>query len=103
MLRALGLASHDPEQGLAELASPEASPEQRAELVLLERALRSIESADSLAWMLRYVEGMKLEEVAAACDASLATIKRRIARADVHVRAHVALQIPPTSEPGDET
>lgn len=104
MLRALGFAPHDPERGLAELASDEASPEQRAELVLLERTLASIDSADRVAWMLRYVEGMKLEEVAGACEASLATIKRRIVRADRHVRAHVALDTSPLApEAGDET
>jgi RNA polymerase sigma-70 factor (ECF subfamily) len=39
--------------------------------------------------MLRLVEGLELAEVAWACGCSLATVKRRIAAADVAVRAHV--------------
>jgi RNA polymerase sigma-70 factor (ECF subfamily) len=37
---------------------------------------------DRIAFVLRHVEGMELTEVAAVCEVSLATIKRRIARAD---------------------
>jgi DNA-directed RNA polymerase specialized sigma24 family protein len=39
--------------------------------------------------MLRHVEGYELQEIADACDASLATVKRWLARADEVVRAHV--------------
>jgi DNA-directed RNA polymerase specialized sigma24 family protein len=38
--------------------------------------------------MLRHVEGYELTEVAEACGASLATIKRWLQRADEVVRAH---------------
>jgi RNA polymerase sigma-70 factor (ECF subfamily) len=91
LLRWLGIDS-EPESGLADLAAEEATQEHRAELVLLDRALGSLDPGDRLAWVLRHVEGFELGEVAAACDASLATIKRRIARADAVVRAHVDLQ-----------
>lgn len=93
LLRVLGLASGEPEGGLAELASSAASPEQHGELVLLDRALAKLGPADRLAWMLRCVEGMQLDEVASACACSLATAKRRIAAADRVVRAHVALDV----------
>ncbi len=38
--------------------------------------------------MLRHVEGLALEEVAEACECSLATVKRRVAAAEVVVRHH---------------
>jgi RNA polymerase sigma-70 factor, ECF subfamily len=41
--------------------------------------------------MLRHVEGLALDEVALACDCSLATIKRRLDRANEYVRARVAI------------
>ncbi|WP_157068998.1 RNA polymerase sigma factor [Sandaracinus amylolyticus] len=92
LLRALGLASGEPEGGLASLASDACSPDQRAELALLDRALAKLAAADRIAWSLRYVEDMPLEDVARSCGCSLATVKRRIARADEHVRAHVSFE-----------
>jgi RNA polymerase sigma-70 factor (ECF subfamily) len=50
---------------------------------------------ERVAFALRFVEGMELAEAAAACRVSLATIKRRISRAEVRflarARAHPAL------------
>lgn len=97
LLRFLGLASGEPE-GLSELAGAEATQEQRAELVFLDRALGLLAAADRVAWSLRYVEGMQLDEVADHCGCSLATAKRRIAAADVVVRKHAALD---TDERGE--
>jgi RNA polymerase sigma-70 factor (ECF subfamily) len=37
---------------------------------------------DRIAFALRFVQGMELTEVAAACEVSLATIKRRLAKAE---------------------
>lgn len=90
MLAWLGIDA-EPEGGLAELASDAASPDQRAELVLLDRALARLAPAERIAWMLRCVEGLPLDDVARACGCSLATAKRRIAAAERAVRAHVAL------------
>jgi DNA-directed RNA polymerase specialized sigma24 family protein len=42
--------------------------------------------------MLRHVEGLRLDEVAEAMECSLATAKRRIQRADRHVRADVRIE-----------
>jgi RNA polymerase sigma-70 factor, ECF subfamily len=92
LLRMFGLAGDDTELGLAELASERASPDQHAELVLLDRTLRNLPVAERIAWTLRHVEGMRLEDVAASCACSLATAKRRIAAADRVVRVHVALE-----------
>jgi len=53
------------------------------------RALRAVYTVlermrvdERIAFALRYVEGMELTEVAEACDVSLATIKRRLRRAE---------------------
>ena len=43
-----------------------------------------------LAWMLRYVEGMSLGEVAIECSCSLATAKRRISATEERIEAFVA-------------
>lgn len=101
LLRMLGLWSGEPEAGLAELASTEASPDQRAELVLLDRVLGTIAPANRIAWTLRCVEGMQLEDVATSCACSLATVKRRIAAADSVIRAHVAIEGPAIEAGGE--
>lgn len=74
---------------LALEAADHVTAEQRAELRLVDRALASLPFELRTAWVLRHVLGHRLEEVAAACDCSLATIKRRIAAAEAHVAAHV--------------
>lgn len=45
------------------------------------RVLDRLPADERLAFALRFVQGMELGDVALACDVSLATIKRRIARA----------------------
>jgi RNA polymerase sigma-70 factor (ECF subfamily) len=97
LLRVFGLRSGESESRLAQLVSSAASPEQHVELALLDGALSRLPAADRIAWTLRRVEGMRLEDVALSCRCSLATAKRRIAAADRVVRAHVALD-----ETGDE-
>ena len=91
LLRTLGFDTTSPDAGIAAQASSEISPEQRAELVLLDRVLAGLPAAERVAWSLRCVEGMRLEEVALACSCSLATVKRRIAAAHAVVSKHVAL------------
>jgi RNA polymerase sigma-70 factor (ECF subfamily) len=70
-----------PPPGLVTLALPDATAEARAELALLDGALAQLAVDDRVAWILRHVEGLELTEVASACGCSLATAKRRIARA----------------------
>jgi len=83
------LGGDDPTARLEEQASSEASPEQRAELALLDRALARLPQKLRTAWILRNVVGCQLDEVAAACECSLATVKRRITDAEATVRAHL--------------
>lgn len=74
---------------LQSMAQTGTSPELCTELGLLDLALSTLPEPDRAAWVLRYVEGYALEEVAILCRCSLATAKRRINKARVIVSAHV--------------
>src|SRR5262245_3668059 len=63
------------------IASPDADPEQRAQVARLYAALDGMPAAERVAWALRHVEGERLEDVARLTGCSLATAKRRIASA----------------------
>ena len=60
-------------------------PADRARVDALYQALDSLPSDLRLPWVLHRIEGEKLEEVAAACEVSLATVKRRIADAEARI------------------
>lgn len=92
LLRVLGLDRGSDDASLEALAAPSLRPDDRAELALADRVLRRLPSGPRIAWMLRRVEGLPLAEVAAACDCSLATAKRRIATADAEMARHVSFQ-----------
>lgn len=89
LLGLLGLDKTKDDVPLESLVDEAASPEARVELRWLDAALARIDARDRIAWMLRHVEGSSLEEVAEACECSLATAKRRIAAADAVVRRHL--------------
>ena len=69
------------DDGLTELPYRGLSPDEHAILQSLYRALAALPVDERLAWTLRHVEGASLEEVAEGCTCSLATAKRRIAKA----------------------
>jgi RNA polymerase sigma-70 factor, ECF subfamily len=89
LMRVLGLDRGADDATLAALAAPDTGADQRAELALVDRVLGTVNTNVRIAWMLRFVEGLELAEVASACGCSLATVKRRIAAAESAVRAHV--------------
>lgn len=91
LLRSLGLDQSVDDAPLETLARPDASAEARLELAMLDQALSKLGAAERIAWMLRCVEGLSLDEVAAQCGCSLATVKRRISVARMHVRRYVAV------------
>lgn len=64
-----------------EVASPDASPEQRALLARVYQALDRLPTEERFAWTLRHIEGEDLQTIAERLDLSLATVKRRIAAA----------------------
>ncbi|MCA9574407.1 MAG: RNA polymerase sigma factor [Sandaracinaceae bacterium] len=67
---------------LASQASERAGQEARADLRIIDRALDRLGAAERIAWILRRLHGHSLGEVADLVGCSLATAKRRIARAD---------------------
>ena len=87
----LGLVRPSDDSVLESSAHPDASPELRTELALLDRVLARLPDVERAAWMLRYVEGYGLDDVARLCGCSIATAKRRILRARTLVAAHVDL------------
>jgi RNA polymerase sigma-70 factor (ECF subfamily) len=78
-------ADHD----YTQLADRAASPQDRALLGELYRALDRLPVQHRLAWTLRHAEGLELIDVAQACDCSLATVKRWIAAAEAVLRMEV--------------
>jgi RNA polymerase sigma-70 factor (ECF subfamily) len=89
LLRAFGLDRGHDDATLARLALSPLDTETRSELGRLDAAMADLPAQHRVAFMLRHVEGYELQEIADACDASLATVKRWLARADEVVRAHV--------------
>jgi len=78
MWRFLGL---DRDAGLAELVDPAASPVDRLLLRAVYRVLDDMPVENRLAFSLHYIEGERMQAVASLCGCSLATAKRRVARA----------------------
>jgi RNA polymerase sigma-70 factor (ECF subfamily) len=64
-----------------QIADRQASPDERALVGEVYRLLDELPAEQRSAWVLRYVEGEKVERVAEMCGCSLATVKRRIAAA----------------------
>lgn len=68
-----------------EPVAPDASPEQRALLSRVYGVLDQVPVEHRIAWILRHMEGEKLEDVARLCGCSLATAKRRISSAQTAI------------------
>ncbi len=81
MRRLWRLCGLSPPEQYEQLAATSASPEDRATISFLYTALDELPAAERLAWILRHIEGERLEQVAVQCGCSLATAKRRIAAA----------------------
>jgi RNA polymerase sigma-70 factor (ECF subfamily) len=67
--------------GATEIADRAASPDDRALLAALSAIMAGLPRAQRRAWALRYLDGEQLEDIAARCRCSLATVKRRIGEA----------------------
>jgi RNA polymerase sigma-70 factor, ECF subfamily len=88
LLAMIGLGRAAEAISLDDLADERVSPDARVELRWLDAALSELDDKTRIAWMLRHVEGLSLEETADACECSLATAKRRIAAGDAIVKSH---------------
>lgn len=85
LLRRLGLENTEGDARFEMLASTVATPEQRAELSLIDELLQRRPAAERIAWILRRVEGYSSEEVATLMGISLSTARRHLARIDARV------------------
>lgn len=81
-----------PSEELPEVDSGAASGEVRDALRATYAVLDALPVDERIAFVLRFIDGMELTEVAAACDTSLATIKRRLARASARFEAEARKQ-----------
>jgi RNA polymerase sigma-70 factor, ECF subfamily len=86
LLSSLGFCSLAGDASLDALARQDCPEESRVELALIGKALERVSAAERIAWILRHVEGMSLDEVAQQTASSLATAKRRIARAAASIQ-----------------
>jgi RNA polymerase sigma-70 factor (ECF subfamily) len=91
LLRALGLDRGADDVTLERLAAPVLSAEHKAELARVDVALRTLSERERTAWILRFVHGHELTEVAELSSVSLATVKRLLNRAQGHVARHVSM------------
>jgi len=87
LMSVLGLKTAEPVD-LDALASPDASPHVRAQIAQIYALLRTLPTDERIAWVLRCVEGHDLETVARMTRCSLATVKRRISRAQKFLDEH---------------
>lgn len=67
---------------LAEVASPEVDPDVLDAYQRTYAVLDKMPADERVVFALRYIDRMELAPIAAACDVSLATVKRRLARAE---------------------
>lgn len=88
LLGLLGMGKSSEPVDLDALASPAASPHARAQIAQIYALLQTLPADDRIAWILRSVEGHDLETVAQMTDCSLATVKRRISRAQHFLDEH---------------
>lgn len=81
LLARLGLLNRDPTD-LDELAARTVSPEIAAELKAAYAAVERLHAESRTAFLLRRVEGLRLEEIATHLNVSLSTVKRRLGAAE---------------------
>src|SRR3954468_23682992 len=84
----LGLGRGSEPVDLDAIASPDASPHVRAQIAQIYALLRTLPADDRISWTLRCVEGHDLDSVAKLTRCSLATVKRRISRAQHFLDDH---------------
>jgi RNA polymerase sigma-70 factor (ECF subfamily) len=88
LLRLFGLGRAQDPIDLESIASDEAPPAARAELAQIYALLQTIDPDDRIAWTLRFVDGHELNDAARLAGCSLATVKRRIGRAQQFLEDH---------------
>jgi RNA polymerase sigma-70 factor (ECF subfamily) len=87
LMKTLGIGHADPVE-IDAIASASASPLVRAQIAQIYALLQTLPTDERIAWTLRAVEGHELETVAQLTRCSLATVKRRIGRAQGWLDEH---------------
>jgi RNA polymerase sigma-70 factor (ECF subfamily) len=90
-LRFVGLAVDCEGLSLDELAQATIATDLRATLMHVDGVLSTLSDEVRAAWLLRFVEGYRFDEISAACGCSLATAKRRVERAHSQVREQLQI------------
>jgi RNA polymerase sigma-70 factor (ECF subfamily) len=98
LLERLGLSGED-DANLERLVDPSAGPELRAQCRELDQALSGLSVNLRVAWVLRFVEGCSLPEVAEYQRCSLATVKRHLADAHRRLLEHTTFELPGPEAP----
>jgi RNA polymerase sigma-70 factor (ECF subfamily) len=93
MLRLLGLDRGTPDATLEALAHDHVSEELLVELAAVTEVLGRLPVECRIAWLLRHIEGHSLRDVGRLCGCSLATTKRRLARAHKRVMNAVDMEV----------
>jgi RNA polymerase sigma-70 factor (ECF subfamily) len=75
-LRAFFSLEAMPEQSA--LVDGAATPEERAHVAAIYRRLEALPVAQRVVWVLKHVEGETLDQIAASCGCSKATVQRRL-------------------------
>jgi RNA polymerase sigma-70 factor (ECF subfamily) len=78
------------EESLLDVAAPGLTPPERAELAMIDERLRAMPVKLRVPWVLRHVVGYSLDEVATACECSLASVKRYLVKAEAEIAAAIA-------------
>lgn len=84
LLNRLGLRELEPVD-LEAVVSDETPPETRIELRQIFALVRSLPADEGVALMLRRIEGLQLTEIAEQMQLSLATVKRKLGAAELHL------------------
>lgn len=98
LLERFGLSGED-DASLERLVDPSAGPEVRAQCGELDRALAALPVNLRVAWVLRFVEGCTLPEVAEYQGCSLATVKRHLVEAHEKLLDHTTFELPSPEAP----
>jgi RNA polymerase sigma-70 factor (ECF subfamily) len=88
LMNLLGIGRKSEPVDLDALTSSDASPHTRAQIAQIYALLRTLPADDRISWTLRCVEGHDLDSVAKLTRCSLATVKRRISRAQQFLDEH---------------
>jgi RNA polymerase sigma-70 factor, ECF subfamily len=70
----------------ANLVAPGASPEQAALVLNVYRLLEKVGTIPRVIWILKFVEGESLDEIAVLCSCSKSTVQRKLRRVEGFLR-----------------